>query len=249
MAIVVDMHIHTTRGASDSALRPEELASEALRLGLAGVHVCEHDRLWDPYELERFQKQHRLFVANGMEVSTDLGHILTLGLDHYVAGIRRAEELRRVVQELGGYMIAAHPFRHMFDPAHFRRMGGEPFDLTPEQAARLPVFQLVDAIEALNGCNTLQENLFALRVAQALGRPVTGGSDAHSNQGIGIYVTVFQREIQSQKQMLEELHAGRFHAAYGFRQDCLTRFSEESAPHLLEVEAAGLPDDRAVSTH
>ena len=249
MGTIVDMHVHTTRGASDSALRPEELAGEALRLGLSGVHLSEHDRLWDPYELDRYRKQHRLFVANGMEVSTDLGHILTLGLDRYVPGIRRPEELRRVVQEAGGYMIASHPFRHLFDPAHFRRMGGKPFDLTPEQAARLPVFQLVDAVEALNGCNTLQENLFALRVAQVLGKPVTGGSDAHSNQGVAIYVTVFDHELESQEEMLEELRAGRFHAAYGFRQGCLTRFTEESAVRLPEVEAAGAPPDQATGHH
>jgi predicted metal-dependent phosphoesterase TrpH len=238
MGSIVDMHLHTTRGASDSNLRPEELAEEALRLGLTGVHLSEHDRLWDAIELERYRQKYHLFVANGMEVSTDLGHILTLGLDRYVPGIRRAEELRRVVREVGGYMIVAHPFRHFFDPAHFRRMGGEPFNLTPEQAAKLPVFEVVDAVEALNGCNTLQENLFALRVAEVLGKPVTGGSDAHSNQGIGIYVTVFERELVSEKQMLEELHAGRFHAAYGLRRGSLTRFSEESAARLLEVEAA-----------
>ena len=241
MGAIVDMHVHTTRGASDSNLQPEELAEEALRLGLTGVHLSEHDRLWDASELERYRQKHGLFVANGMEVSTDLGHILTLGLDRYVPGIRRAEELRRVAREVGGYMIVAHPFRHFFDPAHFRRMGGEPFNLTPEQAARLPVFEVVDAVEALNGCNTLQENLFALRVAQVLGKPVTGGSDAHSNQGIGIYVTVFERELESEEQMLEELHAGRVYAAYGLRRGSLTRFSEESAGRLQEVEAAGPP--------
>ena len=248
MGTVVDMHVHTTRGASDSNLRPEELAEEALRFGLGGVHLTEHDRLWDPLELERYRRQHDLFVANGMEVSTDLGHILTLGLDRYVPGIRRIEELRRVVSDIGGYMIVAHPFRHFFDPAHFRRTGGEPFRLTPEQAAKLPVFEMVDAVEALNGCNTLKENLFALRVAQALGKPVTGGSDAHSDQGIGIYVTVFERELESQAQMLQELHAGRFHAAYGFRQGRLTRFSEESAGLLPEVESTGPPtSDRTAS--
>ena len=241
MGSIVDMHLHTTRGASDSNLQPEELAEEALRLGLTGVHLSEHDRLWDTSELERYRQKYHLFVANGMEVSTDLGHILTLGLDRYVPGIRRAEELRRVVQEIGGYMIVAHPFRHLFDPAHFRRMGGEPFNLTPEQAAKLPVFEMVDAVEALNGCNTLQENLFALRVAEVLGKPVTGGSVAHSNQGIGIYVTVFERELESEKQMLEELRAGRFYAAYGLRRGSLTRFSEESAARLLEVEVSGPP--------
>lgn len=229
MGTIIDMHLHTTRGASDSELRPEDLVFEARRVGLTGVHLSEHDRLWDPFELTPFRKKHSdLFIANGMEVSTDLGHILVLGLDSYVAGIRRAEELRRVVQEAGAYMIVAHPFRHFFDPVHFRRQGREPFNLTPEQAARLPVFQLVDAIEVLNGCNTIKENLFALRVAQTLGKPGTGGSDAHSTLGIGIFVTAFEKELASQEEMLAELHAGRFHAAHGLRDGALTRFIETS---------------------
>ena len=225
---IVDMHVHTTRGASDSALRPEELVAEAARIGLTGVHLSEHDRLWDPYELTRFRQESGLFVANGMEVSTDLGHVLVLGLDRYVPGVRHAEELRRIVSEVGGYMIVAHPFRHYFDPVHFRRRGVEPFNMTPEEAARLPIFQLVDAVEVANGCNTARENLFALRVARVLGKPGTGGSDAHSSQGIGILTTVFEKTLESQEQMLEELRAGRFYAAQGLPQGKPVPVSEET---------------------
>ena len=45
MGTIIDMHIHTTRGASDSGLSPDDLASEARRRGLTGVHISEHDRL------------------------------------------------------------------------------------------------------------------------------------------------------------------------------------------------------------
>jgi predicted metal-dependent phosphoesterase TrpH len=225
---IVDMHLHTTRGASDSGLRPEELIHEARRIGLTGVHLTEHDRLWEPRTLARFREESGLFVANGMEVSTDLGHILVLGLDRYVPGIRHAEELRRIVSDVGGYMIVAHPFRHYFDPAHFMRQGVEPFSMTPEQAARLPVFELVDAVEVANGGNTNRENLFALRVAQALGKPGTGGSDAHSSQGIGINTTVFEKTLESREQMLEELRAGRFYAQQGLPQGQPVPVSEDT---------------------
>lgn len=229
MGTIIDMHLHTTRGASDSGLSPDDLASEARSRGLTAVHISEHDRLWERHTLEAYRRQHSdLLVANGMEVSTDLGHILALGLREYVGGIRRAETLRRVADEHGGFLIVAHPFRHYFDPVYFRRQGKEPFTLTPEQAARLPVFQLVDAIEVLNGANTLRENLFALRVAQVLGKPGTGGSDAHSTQGIGVYCAVFERECTSQEELLEELHAGRFHAAHGLLDGDLQRFTEAS---------------------
>jgi hypothetical protein len=142
-----------------------------------------------------------------------------------------------VLDDMGGYMVVAHPFRHWFDPVYFRKQGKEPFTMTPEQAAeRMPVFQLVDAIEALNGANTPRENLFALRVAKVLGKPVTGGSDAHSRSGIGFYCTVFEQELQTPQDMLRELHAARFHAHHGLLQDKLTYFTEDS----LEEAAPGL---------
>jgi len=226
---IIDMHVHTTRGASDSSLKPVELARKAHRVGVDGVVVTEHDRLWDHREIARFRQTHALFVANGMEVSTELGHILVIGLDRYMSGIGRAEELRRVVLEAGGYMIAAHPFRHYFQRVHWEREGWEPFDLTPQQAARLPLFELVDAIEVLNGGNNERENLYALEVAQALGKPGIGGSDAHSDQGVGIYTTVFENRLETEEDLLRELKAGRFYAAQGLLSGKLERFTLDSA--------------------
>jgi hypothetical protein len=237
MTTIIDMHLHTTRGASDSGLSPDDLASEARRRGLTAVHISEHDRLWDRFVLESYRQEHSdLLVANGMEVSTDVGHILALGLREYVGGIRHGETLRRVADEQGGFLIVAHPFRHYFDPVYFRRQGKEPFMLTPEQAAaRLPVFRLVDAVEVLNGANTVRENVFALRVARALGKPGTGGSDAHSTQGIGFYCTVVDRACASQEELLAELHAGRFHAAHGLLEGDLQRFTETSLGEIAET--------------
>jgi predicted metal-dependent phosphoesterase TrpH len=222
---ILDMHIHTTRGASDSSLRPIELARAARRLGLSAVVVTEHDRVWDAGEVERFRQEQSLLLLNGMEVSTELGHVLVMGLDKYVPGIRYAGELRRVVTEAGGYMIAAHPFRHYFYRIEWERQGREPVDLTPEQASRLPLFELVDAIEVLNGGNNEQENSFALQVAQILGKPCAGGSDAHSHQGIGLYTTVFEQEITSDAEFMRELKAGRFYAASGLLTGDLQRFT------------------------
>ena len=229
MGTIIDMHIHTTRGASDSGLDPNDLAKEARRRGLTAIHLSEHDRLWDKFVLAEYREKNAdLLVANGMEVSTDMGHILALGLREYVGGIRHMETLRRVADEHGAFLIVAHPFRHFFDPVYFSRQGKEPFTLTPEQAAKLPVFQLVDAVEVLNGANTLRENLFALRVSQILGKPGTGGSDAHSTQGIGIFCAQLERDAGSQEELLAELHAGRFHAAHGLLDGNLQRFTETS---------------------
>lgn len=215
---VFDLHIHTIHGATDSNLKPLDLARVAKRVGLDGVMVTEHDRLWTAEQLSSFRQRHPLFIANGMEVSTELGHILVYGLKKYTGGIHRADDLRRAVIEAGGYMIAAHPFRHYFSRVYWVSQGSEPFDMTPEQAATLPVFDIVDAVEVLNGANNEQENAFALQVARILGKPGVGGSDAHSDQGIGAFCTIFEKAIESEDEFLRELRAGRFYPAQGLLQ-------------------------------
>ena len=226
---VIDMHMHTVLGAYDSSLKPEDLVEEARRVGLTGANISEHDRIWDEFALTRFRAAHpTLFINNGMEVSTDMGHILAIGLKGYAPGIRRLAELRRVIDDVGGFLIAAHPFRHFFDPVHFMRQGKKPIEMIPEQLAKMPVLEYVDAIEVLNGCNTPRENIFALQVAKVLGKPGTGGSDCHSTQGIGIYCTVFERHLETPEQMLAELKAGRFHAGHDLAQNNLTLFTETS---------------------
>jgi hypothetical protein len=116
------------------------------------------------------------------------------------------------------------------------RRGTQPLEMVPESLARLPVFEYVDAIEALNGACTPRENVIALQVARVLGKPVTGGSDCHSSHGIGYYCTVFEEYVETPGAMLEALHAGRFHAAHGLAANRLTPFSDTS---LDEDSAAG----------
>ena len=228
---IIDMHLHTTRGASDSMLDPDDLVAEANSVGLNGVNITEHDRMWESWDLAPFRKQHApLFISNGMEVSTDMGHILAVGLRGYEGGIRRLERLREVADEQGAYLIVAHPFRHYFDPVHFRRQGKEPFTMTAEEAARLPVFQLVDAIEVLNGCNTPGENYFALQVAKLLGKPGTGGSDAHSTQGIGYFSTEMDEVVESPEHFVEMLRAGRFHPVRGLPEGKVENYWETAEP-------------------
>lgn len=228
---IIDMHLHTTKGASDSMLNPDDLIEEARRVGLTGVNITEHDRMWESWDLSPFRKKHEgVFVSNGMEVSTDMGHILAIGLKGYESGIRRLEKLRQVADDQGAFLVVAHAFRHFFDPVHFKREGKEPFNLTPEQAAKLPVFQLVHGIEVLNGCNTPRENYFALQVAKILGKPGTGGSDAHSTQGIGYFTAVFEEDLETQAQMVEQMHKGRFFPGRGLAEGKLNNFWETAEP-------------------
>ncbi len=236
------MHLHSRGASSDSMLDPDELPELARSNGLTGINISEHDQVWERHRQAEYRERHPGFFANfGMEVSTDLGHILAVGLEAYESGIHRAERLRAAADRVGGFLIVAHPFRHVFDPVTAMRTGGPPFALTPEQAAELPVFQLVDAIEIANACNTPRENYFAAEVARVLGVPGTGGSDAHSDSGIGYFATGFERAVADSAALLEELRAGRFHAVHRTGSGRLVRFepgSIEAAQEAEDAEAA-----------
>ena len=72
------------------------------------------------------------------------------------------------------------------------------------------MIEFVDAIEVGNGNLTSDDNDMAREVSENLGLPGTGGSDAHRIDDVGKWLTVFEKEIQDENQLVEELHAGRF---------------------------------------
>jgi predicted metal-dependent phosphoesterase TrpH len=225
----MDVHVHTNPASSDSMLQPAELVELALANGLTAVSMTEHDFTLESHNQAAFRAEYPdLFINFGMEVSTDLGHMLAFGLPGYLPGIRRLEKLREVADEHGAFVVVAHPFRRLFDPVTAMRTG-EKFELTPQEAAeQMEVFKYVHAIEVANGSNTPQENYFALEVADILGISTTGGSDAHSTSGIGTYATAFEQDIESPEQMIEQLHAGAFHAIHKTKDDRWVRFIEGS---------------------
>lgn len=229
------MHVHTNGASSDSTLDPDELPSIAQEAGLTGVNISEHDKVWEIGRQSAYRSRHPSLVVNfAMEISTDLGHMIAIGLTEYIGGIQKVEKLREALDDVGGFLIVAHPFRHVFDPVTAMRTGKEPFNLSPSEAAELEVFQLVDAIEIANASNTLRENEFASEVAEIRGLPGSGGSDAHSASGIGGFATGFEQEISSPNQLLEELHAGRFEAVHRTPDLRIVRFETGSMEAVAE---------------
>lgn len=237
----MDVHVHTNPASSDSMLEPSELVELAIANGLTAISMSEHDFTLESHKQQEFRDQYPdLFINFGMEVSTDLGHMLAFGMPGYLPGIRRLEKLREEADKVGAFVVVAHPFRRLFDPVTAMRTG-EKFELTPAEAAeQMEVFKLVHGIEVANGANTPQENYFALEVAQILGMPATGGSDAHSTSGIGTFATAFERSVGSKDELLEEFHAGRFEAIHKTKADRWVRFANgsiEAAEQETELPA------------
>ena len=147
-----------------------------------------------------------------------------MGLEGHVAGygdsIEVIRTLRREVDAVGGFMILAHPFRFLFDLPHYTQnmlfQEAERIPKTAEEASKHPVFDLVDEVEVVNGGNIEVENRFAQEVAAIRGFWGTGGSDAHSLDGLARGVTAFRGDVRNEAEMLEALRAGDFAPVEGF---------------------------------
>ena len=239
---LMDLHVHTMKGSMDSSLTPEELVTEVKRLGLTGVMVTEHDG-WPRPDFDAFAKDLDIVLVRALEVYSPLGHIITLGLEHHVTGpaggIDTVRKLRAEVERVGGYMILAHPFRFLFDPPgiHTQNVLFDDPKTVPqnaEEGARHPIFDLVDEVEVVNGGNIEVENRFAQGVVKALGRWGTGGSDAHSTQGLAKGATIFKGEIRNQKDLIEALRAGDFTPIEGYHVGNVSHYGQQ--PEVPQTE-------------
>jgi len=200
----IDLHIHTRPRSSCSLIDPKELLVEAKRAGLDAICLTEHQHRWDPRDVEALSREGGIPVFQGNEITTNQGDILVFGYPEDVKGVVALDDLRLEVRKAGGLMIAAHPFRG------FLLFGIAQVRLDVEQAARRPVFQNVDGVEVLNCKVTDPENEMARRVADRLGLTAVAGSDAHRLDEVGQCLTILEKDIRSERELVEELRAGRF---------------------------------------
>lgn len=94
--MAVDLHIHST--ASDGTLTPQAIVHEALRLGLAGIAIADHDELSGSEEAVVYAREFGLPVIPAVEISTDYDETEVHILGYWIDPINRnlGEQLRRI---------------------------------------------------------------------------------------------------------------------------------------------------------
>ncbi|MBW2706342.1 MAG: PHP domain-containing protein [Deltaproteobacteria bacterium] len=200
----VDLHIHTFPASQCSSSSVDEMLQEARRLGLDAVCVTDHNYVWKTADIHTLSEKHGILVFNGNEITTDQGDMLVFGMHKDVQGIIKLKELKQLVDDANGFIIAAHPFRG------FLIFNTNEIGLTVEKAMQRPALKQVNALEVLNGKVTERENIFAGKVASGLGIPATGGSDAHDVAGVGKYATCFDVKIGNEAELVEALKSGSY---------------------------------------
>jgi len=206
--VLIDLHTHTYPLSHDSLLSPDDLIVAAKEARLDGICLTEHDFFWEHDSAADLGKRHGFLVIPGIEVNTEDGHIVVFGLERFVYGMHRVNELAQLINDAGGGMIAAHPYRRQL-PFELRHEGD--WSDTLDRAVANPAYQHISAIETSNGRGSERENQFSRELSERLLLPAVAGSDSHTRDDVGRCATEFDRPINNLTDLIAELKAGRFH--------------------------------------
>lgn len=170
-----DLHIHSNY-SPDSGLNVDDILRKAVKKGLDGIAICDHDTLNGSFHAQKrvIDLNLPLLVLSAVEVSTNRGHLIVLGVRKNIPSGLDPEETIKITKQIGGVVIAAHPFK-------IRSIGNvNGLD--------------VDAIETFNSRCIFGENKKAQKMAMELKLPQVGGSDSHMLATIGSGYTEIDSE-------------------------------------------------------
>jgi len=170
MKFELHCHSHHSRGAKilwEGIPSPSEIIAHAKRIGLSGVAITDHHTTKAWPEARREAKKQGIIFIPGVEVQTDSGHIIALGINEPVANNLSVEETVEKIRSHGGISVAAHPF-----------------DIRGQGARELAV--KADVIEIFNSLNIDKiGNLIAASKFRHSPLPKVAGSDAHTLSMLG----------------------------------------------------------------
>lgn len=203
---IFDIHLHTSRYSFCSNLLPEDLIKYAKRRNLDGVVITEHGKVWsqsDLYRLQESAEKDNLKIFSGQEIRVlgsdgREGDVLVYGINKDFEEYLPIDELLKIVDSEGGVAVAAHPRRNILglhDDIYLYQFHG---------------------IEILNSNYNSDEIFISLNDMKYLNCAFTGGSDAHSIDRIGRYVTIFYEPINSIEDIVKAIRKKKCFPAAGF---------------------------------
>lgn len=188
-----DLHIHSSY-SRDASASPRDIVKRCRKVGLDGLAVTDHNAFEGSLEAYELGRSEGILIIRGVEVSSNEGHVLALGVREIVPrGLEIIETVDKI-HAAGGVAVAAHPHRF---PSGMR------LDLAREGK--------FDAIEVVNGASSSRSNRLARKVAERKGSPVVGGSDAHDLDHVGRAFTVAEG-VSTEDDLLQAIVKGRTNA-------------------------------------
>ncbi len=162
-----DLHIHTN--VSDAICTPKEAVFAAKEAGLDGIAVTDHDSVKGLAEARKAAKEAGIILVPGLEVTTNMGDILVLGVEEKISGT--PSQVFDKAHSLGGIAILAHPFVGFYQTS---------------LAGILNIIkEKIDGIEIYNANTPMNANIKAMEAAKKYNLVGIASSDSHTADTIG----------------------------------------------------------------
>jgi predicted metal-dependent phosphoesterase TrpH len=176
MRINIDLHVHTNYSKC-SLLKPAEIEGIALKRGLDGVAITDHNTIEGA--LEVYKQAKKIKVIIGEEIKTTQGEITGYFLKEKIPPFLSPEETVKEIRKQGGLISIPHPF----DRLRSSRIKTEALEkILPD----------LDMIEDFNSRDILTGPDFGLiKKACQMGAVSVAASDAHLRVEVGrSYITM-----------------------------------------------------------
>jgi predicted metal-dependent phosphoesterase TrpH len=176
----IDLHVHT-HYSEDASTTLKELVHFAIKRGVDGVAVTDHDTLRGAQKLAK--KRSQLTIIPGLEVETLRGHVLALNITTLIPPKLSIAETVQKIHDAGAVAIIAHPA----------------VVLKPKWGQRITSDLNFDAVEVINSSAFpyFLSTYLGRRLAERLNLPQTAGSDAHHATEIGKAYTLVDADSDS----------------------------------------------------
>jgi len=188
----VDLHIHTHR-SRDCLMEPDAIIRKAQQRGLDALAILDHGTISGALELARIAP---FLIIVGEEIKTTRGEIGGLFLRETIPSGLSPTETVKAIRAQGGIVYLPHPLDRL------RRS-------VLSREALCEIIGQVDIVETFNARVTFPaDNANARRLAEDLGLPGGGGSDAHCTYEIGRAYVVMP-PYSGRDSFLEQIARGR----------------------------------------
>ena len=188
----LDLHVHS-KYSSDSSSTFEGINRRCRELGLDGYALCDHDSI--DGLAEAGEKSCGLVVVPCLEVTARGAHILCLEPSSLVPSGFSIVDTVGQIHGRGGTAILAHPYAIPRSFVRFAEAEKAGFDaIEVANSAQIP-------FGVVTGWNR--------GMAERLGLPQTGGSDAHIPELVGRSYTVVEADSREPRDVVDAIRGGR----------------------------------------
>ncbi len=163
-----DFHTHT-KYSTDGYVDPKILVKVAIKVGLSGVAVTDHNTIKGGLEAKKYENNN-IEVIVGSEILTDKGEVIGVFLTDEITSARFIDVCNEIKSQ-NGVVILPHPF----DGIRSTSLHPGPDDS-----------HLINSVEVFNSrCVRQRYNDMANKYAVDNGLNMIAGSDAHFENEIG----------------------------------------------------------------